>query len=390
MKNLLLILTFSLLASCGGSSDTKEISKGEEPSNILENMTFTIDTLIIDAGDSIIDTRNVTTYGKKSYSSVANEGSLLYIFDRMRLILQEIDLNSLHLIHTYPFEKEGPDGVTRFVYTFRVLPSGEFLVTDLIGNAAIFSKIGKKLRSIKPNGKELLQDTNLEPPAISSGLFVDMEAEKLYSLPLNYRTKEIYFAVMDSLGQTGEIFEIPEFHRIFDFSVEYNSGGGGSSQGEGLRLQKPNNLVLLSSTYGNAVYVFDPELDSLYYKRFPHEIVPLEKDIEIKNQVSSQGEFEAEVEKLYTQIDYGEFYWDKITQRYYRFARIGLPRAVPDSPKKYEFFMFAYDKNLELKGETKLQGVTEIPESAFFKDGKLWSYVNVNDELGFAVITFDF
>lgn len=390
MKNLLLILTFSLLASCGGSSDTKEISREEEPSNILESMTLTIDTVIIDAGDSIIDSRNLEGYVKKDYSSVSEDRKLLYIFDRRRLILQEIDLNSLKLVNRYPFELEGPDGVTRFVYTFRILPSGEFLVTDLPGNAALFSKTGKKLRSIKPNGEDLLQQMNLEPFIISSGLFVDMEAERLYSLPRNYRTKEIYFAVMDSLGQTGEIFEIPEFHRIFDFSVEYNSGGGGSSQGEGLRLQKPNNLVLLSSTYGNAVYVFDPELDSLYYKRFPHEIVPLEKDIEIKNQVSSQGEFDAEVEKLHTQIDYGEFYWDAVSQRYYRFAKMGQPRAAPDSPKTYEFFMFAYDKNLELKGETKLQGVTEIPESGFFKDGKLWSYVNVNDELGFAVITFDF
>lgn len=390
MKNLLLILTFSLLASCGGSSDTKEISREEEPSNILESMTLTIDTVIIDAGDSIIDSRNLEGYVKKDYSSVSEDRKLLYIFDRRRLILQEIDLNSLKLVNRYPFKLEGPDGVTRFVYTFRILPSGEFLVTDLPGNAALFSKTGKKLRSIKPNGEDLLQQMNLEPFIISSGLFVDMEAEKLYSLPRHYRTKEIYFAVMDSLGQTGEIFEIPEFHRIFDFSVEYNSGGGGSSQGEGLRLQKPNNLVLLSSTYGNAVYVFDPELDSLYYKRFPHEIVPLEKDIEIKNQVSSQGEFDAEVEKLHTQIDYGEFYWDAVSQRYYRFAKMGQPRAAPDSPKTYEFFMFAYDKNLELKGETKLQGVTEIPESAFFKDGKLWSYVNVNDELGFAVITFDF
>ena len=390
MRNYLLIFALTFFLACAGKPDSQETTQVEEQRNILENMTFSLDTLIIDSGESIIDTRNLIEYVKDYYSSVDQDGNLLYIFDRKKLILQEIDLNTLDLINRYPFELEGPDGVSRFVYRFKILPSGDFLVTDILGNAALFSKTGKKLRSIKPNGEELLQNTNLEPPAISSGLFVDMEAEKLYSLPRNYRTKEIYFAVKDSLGQTGEIFEIPEFHRIFDFSVEYNSGGGGSSHGEELRLQKPNNLVLLSSTLGNAVYVYDPDLDSLYYKKFPHEIAPLEKDMKIKNQVSSEGEFEAEVEKLYTQIDYGEFYWDKITQRYYRFARIGLPRAAPDSPKRYEFFMFAYDKNLELKGETKLQGVTEIPESAFFKDGKLWSYVNVEDELGFAVMDFEF
>ena len=31
-----------------------------------------------------------------------------------------------------------------------------------------------------------------------------------------------------------------------------------------------------------------------------------------------------------------------------------------------------------------------IPSDAFFKDGKLWSYVNVDDELGFAVMDFEF
>lgn len=390
MKNYSLILIFAFFSSCAGKPDSHEIPQVEEPKNVLENISFTVDTVIIDSGDSIIDTRNLEGYVKKVYSSVSNDGMLLYVFDEKKLILQEIDLNSLELIRRYQFEMEGPDGVSRFVYTFSILPSGEFLVTDLFGNAAIFSKTGKKLKSIKPNGEKLLQNTNLEPYAISSDLVVAKEAGQLYSLPRNFRTKEIYFAVMDSVGLTGEIFEIPEFQRVFKFGVEYNSGGGGSSQGEQLRLQKPSNLVLLSSTYGNAIYVFDPELDSLYYKAFPHELAPLEKEIEIKNQVSSEGEFQAEIEKLHTQINYGEFYWDKITQRYYRFASIGLPRAAVDSPKRYEFFMFAYDKNLELKGETKLQGVAEIPESGFFKDGKLWSYVNVEDELGFAVMDFKF
>lgn len=390
MKNLLLILAFIFFSACSGKPDSQEIPQFEEPKNLLENLPFTVDTVIIDSGDSIIDTKNVDGYVKKVYSSVSEDGKLLYIFDRRRLILQEIDLNSLKLINRFPFELEGPDGVGGYVFSFRILPSGEFLVKDLFGNTALFSKTGKKVKSIKPNGEELLRDTNLEPFSISSDLVVDMKAKKLYSLPRNFRTKEIYFAVMDSVGQTGKIFEIPEFFRLFDFSVEFNSGGGGSSQGEQLQLQKPNNLVLLSSTFGNAVYVYDSKLDSLYYKAFPHELAPLEKKIEIKNQVSSEGEFQAEIEKLYTQIEYGEFYWDEISQRYYRFARIGLPRAAPDSPKRYEFFMFAYDKNLELKGETKLQGITEIPESGFFKDGKLWSYVNVEDELGFAVMDFKF
>jgi hypothetical protein len=43
---------------------------------------------------------------------------------------------------------------------------------------------------------------------------------------------------------------------------------------------------------------------------------------------------------------------------------------------------------MELVGETLVNDLKSIPESAFFKDGKLWSYVNVDDELGFEVFTF--
>ncbi len=390
MNKLLLILALAFFSACTSSKNSDEISHGEEPSNMLEKMTFSVDTLIINSGESIIDTRNLIEYVKDYYSSVDQDGSLLYIFDRKKLILQEIDLNTLDLINRYPFELEGPDGVSRFVYRFKILPSGDFLVTDILGNAALFSKSGKKLKTIKLNGEDILQETKLEPIAIGTDLFVDLKSEKLYTLPRNFMTKEIYFAVMDSAGQTGEIFEIPEFHRLFNFSVTYNAGDGGSSKGEQIHLQKPINLAIISSTFGNAVYVYDPEFDSLYYKSFPHESAPLEKDVAVKNKVSSEKEFQAEVEKLYTQIEYGNFYWDEMSQRYYRFASLGLARATDDAPKRYEFFMFAYDKNLELKGETKLSGISEIPESGFFKDGKLWSYVNVEDELGFAVIEFKF
>ena len=45
---------------------------------------------------------------------------------------------------------------------------------------------------------------------------------------------------------------------------------------------------------------------------------------------------------------------------------------------------------MDLLGETKINELKSVPSYPFFKDGKLYSYVNVEDELGFAVFTFDF
>lgn len=49
-----------------------------------------------------------------------------------------------------------------------------------------------------------------------------------------------------------------------------------------------------------------------------------------------------------------------------------------------------FSQDLEFLGETKIEGLPSVPRDSFFKDGKLWSHVNVGDELGFAVMDFKF
>ncbi len=391
MKNLLLILAFSILTACGQKPNSEEDIISEKPSNVLEKMTYTLDTLMIDSGEELFDLKDLSIFGKRNYLSISQNDSLLYYFDRHRFILHEINLNSLKLINNYPFEEEGPDGVGRFVYTFKSLPNNQFYVRDLFGTSWFFSKNGKKLANLELNVEELLKAKNLENFSISNELSVDLKRKKLYSLPSSFKSSELYFAVMESMGQTGRILKIPELEKLFNYKVETKGDGDGAEgRGEQVFLQLLNDLVLISSTVGNAIYVYDPKLDSLFFKEFPHELTPLGKDIEVKNEVFGRKEFQAESDKLHTQIDYWDFYWDEQTKRYYRFASIGLPLANIDSQKKYEYYMFAYDKDLTLKGETKLEGLSELPLGGFFKDGKLYSYVNVDDELGFAVFTFDF
>jgi hypothetical protein len=344
---------------------------------------------MIDSGEELFDLKDLSIFGKRHYFSISQNDDSLYFFDRHRLILHEINLNSLKLINNYPFEEEGPDGIGRFVYTFKSLPNNQFYARDLFGTSWFFSKDGRKLANLELNAEELLKGTNLESFSIANDQILDLKRKKLYSLPRSFKSNELYFAVMESMGHTGRILKIPELEKSFDYKVELK-GDGGEGKAEQVFLQQLNDLVLISSTVGNAIYVYDPKLDSLFFKEFPHELTPLEKDIEVKKEVFSRKEFQAEADKLHTQIDYWDFYWDEQTQRYYRFASKGLPLANIDSPKKYEYYMFAYDKDLTLKGETKLEGLSELPLGGFFKDGKLWSYVNVEDELGFAVFTFNF
>jgi len=391
MRKILPVLVFSILVACSEKSDTDKIDEEKEPANILEEMTFSIDTVLVDSGEELFDLKDLSTFGKQNYFSLSENDDSLYFFDRYRLILHEINLNSLKLTRNHPFEQEGPDGIGRFVYTFKRLPTNQFYVRDLFGTSWFFSKDGKKLANLELNTAELLKGTTLESFSLANEQILDLKRKKLYSLPRSFKSRELYFSVLDSMGSSGRILTIPELEKTFNFFVELKgSADGGGGKREMIFLQQLNDLVIISSTVANSIYVYDPNFDSLFFKEFPHELTPLGKDIELKKVVFSEKEFQAELDKLHTQIDYWDFYWDEKTQRYYRFASKGLPLANIDSSKKFEYFLFAYDENMTLKGEKKLEGLSELPLSGFFKDGKLWSFVNVDDELGFAVFTFDF
>jgi hypothetical protein len=90
------------------------------------------------------------------------------------------------------------------------------------------------------------------------------------------------------------------------------------------------------------------------------------------------------------QIHFGRFFWDDTRKLYFRLSQKAKEIASPDQKTNHETFIHAYDENLHLVGEAKLDVLQEKIYDQFFKDGKLWSYVNVKDELGFAVFTFDF
>jgi UV DNA damage repair endonuclease len=130
--------------------------------------------------------------------------------------------------------------------------------------------------------------------------------------------------------------------------------------------------------------------DSLDYITFPLTLTPTEKKKEIKNEVSSEGARNEQIDIINSEIRFYELLWDKQSNRFYRFSSILIPSNSSEPSKKSKIFLSAFDSDLNLIGEKHLEELTTIPISPFFKDGKLWSYVNVEDELGFAVFTFDF
>ncbi|WP_439482774.1 DUF4221 family protein [Cyclobacterium plantarum] len=379
---LLFIFLFFTLAFCQRKKASELASAAVQKSNLLENFTFSMDTLMVDTGDQLIN------FGIPFIGAVSPNGLYYHILDYKTLEFQRIHLDSLKLIDTYSLEKDGPDS-PGFTFTFQPLGEGLFFF-PAFGKPSIIQKSGIKVRSWNLNQEKIIEGFPVESATVNNRIVFDANLDQLYSLPFNYETRDYYLAVLDSTGERKVMVPLPEFQKAHLFTIRTGGPEGGGLKIELPFLQHFNDRVLISCRVGNGIYVYESRSDSLFYRRFPLKLVPPEKTGEVKNQVHSQQEFERELEKLSTQISYWNFIRDEKSGRYFRFATRVLSPETESTAAKLEIFLMAYSDDLELIGETKIKGLSTLPKGGFFKDGKLWSHVNVADELGFAVMDLKF
>lgn len=96
------------------------------------------------------------------------------------------------------------------------------------------------------------------------------------------------------------------------------------------------------------------------------------------------------------EITYVTPFWDPHKELFYRFSYQGefdldLDRQMQDlTPDKAKVYLTIYDKNLDQIDEALVPKLDKVPAKHFAKDGKIWMYINLEDELGFVRLTVDF
>ncbi|WP_339867729.1 DUF4221 family protein [uncultured Algoriphagus sp.] len=139
MKKLLTISILALLSACGDKE-----SESTEAKNILENLTYSVDTVVVNPGDNIIDLSNGSMF-----SSVSLDEQKFYHFDYNKTAINEVDLQKLELTDRYQFSKEGPNSIGFNPPTIQPLSDDRFLFVSSGINVGTYSKGGEKLTSLK-------------------------------------------------------------------------------------------------------------------------------------------------------------------------------------------------------------------------------------------------
>jgi len=382
MKNLLLFFSLILLASCGENGS----NENSENQNILEILTFSIDTVVVDPKGEIINLSSGAFY-----SSVSPDLSSFYYFELDQALLNEIDLDKLELVGKHAFSKEGPNSIGFNPPLIYALTNERFLFVSPLINVATYFKNGEKETNLKFNFKEIEGLNVDEEGLITNQAILSHDEKYLFALTKsNPSSSKIELMVIDHQSKTGRAISLPRMLETLKFSVRYSTPDRYMYVGERVHLQILNEKLFITSTAYTDIYVYDYLKDSLQLVEFPHRLVLPRQAADIKNEVNDEKEFEVESDKILYQTGYEKFLWDDRRQQYFRIGREKIPNENKGLEERFNIYLFTYDSNLNLLGENQLDDLNQLPEKPFFKDGKLWSYVNVEDELGFAVFTFDF
>ena len=342
--------------------------------------------MVIDPSEEIINIKRGARF-----STVSLDAQKYYYYDYDKTSIHEIDLETLKLTDVYPFSKEGPNSIGFNPPKIQPLSDERFLFVSSGINVGTFNKKGEKEKSLKFNFREIEGLEEEGEGLITYNAQISENEKLLFALTRpDIVSSDVRLIILDPNTKIGKSLSLPEFIHTLNFKISLKTEKFFRGVGEAVNLNTLNDQLFITSTANSDTYIYDFQVDSLRLVEFPHQLVPNKKIAEVKNKVEDEAEFEAEWAKFKYQISFAEFLWDKERQQYFRFGYQLIPRDDPNLEDKSEVFLFAYDKDLNLIGESQLENVEYRFQSPFFKDGKLYSYVNVEDELGFAVFTFDF
>ena len=375
MKKLLTISMLALLASCGA-----EESESTDTGNILENLTYSVDTVVVDPGDGLVFLRLGL-----STAALTPDQKKLYNFNPAASEMEIIDLESLRLTDRIQMDSDGPNGTGR----------PRQLMTSRDGNTffASFTDVREFDSQLKNMKFYKIQGGDFEGLQLDQSLSFDLtispDGKYVYAPYGSENTDQARegLAVLELQTMKLKTYPMEIWERIHAYIRTFFMDGQMVSRTyEAVYIDPVDDRILISSPNFNEVFILDLETDSISHKIFHSQLTEDSKKVPSVTNFDSPDQIPAIIAESEEQVSFSRFYYDDFNEKFWRFSR-DLDRKIGDSAV-FKGVVTLFDEELNQLHEEEFAG--NHLGYRFFKDGKLWSYVNVEDELGFAVFTFDF
>jgi len=350
--------------------------------------TLESDTVIIKGGDEILYLE-----GNLHTSALSTDEKFLYNFNHYDHTLEKIDLESLVLVDKIKFEQEGPNGTGRQIYDLRMIDESSINLSSYF-NSNIFSLEGKVLKrfNLYNHGwdKPLLNDNE----QFRDNMLIPGHNDQLFTIVFNMEDNSFEARKINLSDQVISIYNIDPERKLPRFSFKVPSISSDPMLGPALFLSTANGNIIISSNITNELYLYDPNKDLFSEIKSQNTLTKTEKQGIYSGTYGSVEELIGDYIKTVEEINFSPPIWDKSNELYYRFSFIIKYSDDKDEeellPSRLytDTFLTIYDKDFNMVGEMPVPQLINNPNTYFVKDGKIWIYENMDDELAFIRLDF--
>lgn len=383
MKNHLIILLSVVLFACGGNETDNKTD--------FSNITFTMDTVVVDPGEEIINLK----HGLWS-SAMTENNEFLYLWNMDESTFNKVNLGELQLGGKIKFEKEGPDGVGSYVSWLYMVDNDQVLIANF-QDIGLFDISGKKLKNFN------LAKTSFENGALKEGenfnrrSILTKDGNIMYGMLGNWMDESWSLAKVDFKDRTLKRIELPGIDELPGYSVILKTGEMTAIVPSEKTIQKIGNRIILSNSAYNTLHILEMDTDSVHQVNYTPQLSATAKKGGYPKEVDSEKRLKEVMNEIYSEINFMPPIWDEGNKKFYRFSYETQPKEEMDGPlfesaeskPISKIFLTIFDENFTFLGESLVSQLDHIPSFPFVKDGKIWYYVNVEDELGFVRMSFD-
>lgn len=175
---------------------------------------------------------------------------------------------------------------------------------------------------------------------------------------------------------------LKSFEKAPDYSFIYYYGKLISGITPKVYIEKFSNMVVLSNEFTSTLMYYDTEMDSLLMKSYTSQLTADQKEKDYIKEHETEEQFEEEYARYKEEINFMPPFWDKENKCFYRFF-------YEEYEGKTDLYLTSFDEDLNKVGETVVPQLNKKPAKHFAKDGKIWIYENINDEMGFVRISLN-
>lgn len=350
----------------------------------FENSHFTFDTVIVDFGQEIAYLKNSLFSFDKSKDDI-----FFYNFNFDDHTLDKINSNKLSLLKKIPFEKEGPNGTGPFVGRINILDENHVLFHNMF-QSSLYSLEGEKLSTIYFENFSIGGNPLEGGEDLRFNRVLDNEANRLYGLIYKSIDRSLVLGILYLENFVISRLNLKTFEKIPNYTFVQTFGGGSMwIRSPEIEIEKFGKKVILSNQITSSLMWYDTELDSLFMKSYKSNLTANDKVNEYKLEHETEESFLAEYNRFQQEINFLAPFWDQKNQVFYRFSYQGIPSESFQEEPKAKVNLTVFDKDLNQLGEALIPQLTKKPAKHFAKDGKIWIYENINDEMGFVVLTIN-